>query len=114
MRLVRSIRTLVDQEGPSCRYLFDGERLVPFAALYAGECHPDGMSLTQADCDLLCFDNTTCPPAVVLWHAHKAQSEYMACESASVDREVNYESFVERVADSFIHFTAMLTTAPPE
>ena len=35
--------------------LFSGEFLLPFAALYFGRHHPDGMCLDRAYVDLLCF-----------------------------------------------------------
>ena len=34
VRIDWSISTLIDEEGPSCRNLFGGEELFPFAALY--------------------------------------------------------------------------------
>ena len=37
IRIDWSILTLIDEEGPSCRNLFGGEELLPFAALYRGQ-----------------------------------------------------------------------------
>jgi hypothetical protein len=112
VRIVRSIRTLIDQEGPSCRRLFGGERLIPFAALYRGENHPDGMSLTEGDCDLVCFDNARHPPSIVLWDPLESHREYVRWESGSLDEDVDYASFVEPVANTFSEFAAMLATSP--
>lgn len=112
-RKVRSIRTLIDQEGPSCRYLFSGERVIPFAALYRGDLHPDDNSLTQIDCNLVCFDNLYRPVAtVVVWHGYAAQDEYMQWESGDLDAEPNYDAFVEPVADSYPDFLNLLAVEP--
>jgi len=108
-REVRSISTLIDQEGPSCRYLFSGERVIPFGALYRGDLHPDGNSLTQIDCNLVCFDNAKSPiPSVVVWHGYAAQDEYMTWESGDLDAEPNYDAFLEPVAESYSEFVNLL------
>src|SRR4051794_25124898 len=53
IRVDWSVLTLIDEEGPSCRHLFGGEELLPFAALSWGPHHPDGMNLTDGDVHLL-------------------------------------------------------------
>jgi len=110
----RSIFTLIDQEGPSCQLLFSGERVIPFAALYRGQNHPDGMSLTSADCDLVCFDNASPPGSIVVWHARLAGEEYCRLDDddESLDEAPNYDAFLEPVAESFSAFARMLTAVP--
>lgn len=88
-RIGWSILTLIDQEGPSCRNLFRGEQLLPFAALYWGPHHPDGMSLTDGNLNLLGFLYESKQPRVVVWLAQEAQREYFRCEEAGCD-EVRY------------------------
>lgn len=119
-RRARSIRTVLDMEGPSCRTLFDGSRLIPFAALYIGlgpDGHPDQNSLTSCDCDLLCFDRGIDPQPVVLWKPQEAFLEYDRWESlidAEEDEDAweeilpNYAAFTEPVAMSFTEFALML------
>ncbi len=114
VRIDRSIETLIDQEGTSCQCLFAGERLIPFAALYAGHIHPDGMSLTSGDCDLLCFDHLVTPPAVVLWRADDALTEFLRLDDTPLeeDEPVDYDSFMEPVADCFQTFAELLKDSP--
>lgn len=102
-----SVLTLIDQEGPSCRQLFD--ELLPFAALYRGKVHPDGMSLTSADCDLLCFryEAKRFPPRIVVWLAHESAAEYVRWEAAGLD-DVRYDDFTIPVARTFEAFLGML------
>ena len=84
LRLYWSMLTLIDLEGPSCRDLFAGEELLPFAALYRGSLHPDGMDLTESDCDLVCFcyESKGWRPSIVVWHADHAHEEYFRWENA--------------------------------
>jgi hypothetical protein len=58
--------------------LFGSEELLPFAALFWGPHHPDGMSLKDGNVNLLTFlyEGKRQRPRVVIWLAHKAQPEY--------------------------------------
>jgi hypothetical protein len=108
IRVDRSMYTLVDEEGPSCRQLFDA--LVPFAALYQGRLDPSEMSLLRAHCDLVCFDYShprRIRPAVVVWLAEESFKEYTRFEEDS-DSEVRYQDFTVPVAETFEGFVAML------
>jgi hypothetical protein len=116
-RLDWSVLTLIDQEGPSCRNLFGGERLLPFAALYFGPNHPDGMSLTDGNTNLLCFfyESKARLPRIVVWLAHQAQLEYFRWEAAfgsNEEEEVRYRDFTIPVAENFDAFLVILREAP--
>jgi hypothetical protein len=110
-RIDWSVLTLLDQEGPSCRNLF--EKLLPFAALYRGSHHPDGLSLTDGDANLLGFlyDSMRQRPQVVVWLAHEAQREFFRWEEAGCD-EVRYADFTVAVAPYFDAFLALLRAEP--
>ena len=120
IRIDRSILTLIDEEGPSCRNLFGGEKLLPFVALYRGSLHPDEMGLTDGHCDLVCFfyESGQTRPPVVIWHADQAQDEYWRWEQALKASEwneeewVRYEDFTARVAPHFDAFLEILRSAP--
>ncbi len=115
IRIDWSVLTLIDQEGPSCRNLFAGERLLPFAALCWGGLHPDHMSLTEGDTDLLAFfyQPGWSRPAVVVWLAHAAQEESFRREAAGRD-EVRYSDFTVPVAPNFDAFLLLLRSSPGE
>jgi hypothetical protein len=112
-RLDWSVLTLIDQEGPSCRNLFGGERLLPFAALYWGPHHPDGMSLNDGNANLLAFlyESKRRRPRVVVWLAPEAQREHFRWERAGCD-EVRYQDFTVGVAQNFEAFLALLRHEP--
>jgi hypothetical protein len=120
IRIDWSALTLIDQEGPSCRHLFGGEELLPFAALYRGPLDPDEMSLTDGDCDLVCFfyEPKGQRPQVVVWHDHEAQQEYMRWEAAlkasgwQEDEPVRFADFTVRVAPNFDAFLNSLRSGP--
>ncbi len=119
VRVDWSVLTLIDQEGPSCRHLFGGEELLPFAALYWGPHHPDGMSLTDGNVDLLGFlyEPERQRPQVVVWLAHAAQEEYERWEAALgasrwSEEPVRYEEFTVPVAPDFDAFLALLRAEP--
>jgi hypothetical protein len=120
VRIDWSVLTLIDQEGPSCRYLFGGEELLPFAALYWGPHHPDGMSLTDGNVDLLGFlyQPERRRPRVVVWLAHEAQQEFRRWEAAleatgwDEDEPVRYDDFTVPVAVDFDAFLALLRAEP--
>jgi hypothetical protein len=112
-RIDWSVLTLIDEEGRSCRTLFAGERLLPFAALYSGPHHPDKMSLTDGDVDLICFDYAPGAerPGVVLWLTQEAQGEYFRWERILRSDEngpVRYEDFTVPVARHFDAFLKLL------
>jgi hypothetical protein len=118
-RIDWSVLTLIDQEGPSCRHLFAGEELLPFAALYWGPHHPDGMRLTDGDVNLVAFLYESEPrPRVVVWLAHEAQKEYWRWENAlrasgwNEEEPVRYQDFTVPVAPSFDAFLTMLRAKP--
>jgi len=115
VRIDWSVLTLIDQEGPSCRFLFGGERLLPFAALYWGPHHPDGMSLTEGDVNLLGFlyDPDLARPRVVVCLAYEAAGEYQRWEetldpSSDDEGPVRYEDFTVPVASDFDAFLHLL------
>src|SRR5262245_12579569 len=120
-RLDYSAWTLINQEGNSCRHLFGGDELLPFAALH-GPHHPDEMDLTDGYVDLLCFfypDGATKTgrkrPRVVRWDANRASEEYWRWEEAMGDDDeapVRYEDFTEPIAANFDRFLEMLCDAP--
>jgi hypothetical protein len=120
-RLEYSAITLIDQEGDSCRHLFGGDELLPFAALYDPH-DPDEMYLTDGHVDLVCFyypDAATKKgkkrPGVVLWDADRAREEYWRWEEemeADDEAEVRYESFTEPIARNFDRFLKMLRDGP--
>lgn len=121
-RIVRSIAALIDSECATSRGLFYGQRLLPFAALYAGENHPDEMCLDRAYVDLLCFDyGTGSPrPPIVIWHAEEGAEAYEDwlgddCPQDEANPEaaaVDYDKFTKRVADNFDEFLKMLQSQP--
>jgi hypothetical protein len=113
IRIDWSVLTLIDQEGPSCRNLFGGEKLLPFAALFFGPNHPDGMGLTDGNVNLLAFlyESKKRRPRVVVWLAHEAQREYFRWEKAGCD-EVRYADFTVGVAETFDEFLASLRAKP--
>jgi len=84
IRIDWSVLTLIDEEGPACRNLFGGEKLLPFAALYRGGHHPDSMGSQEADCvpDLVCFfyESGAASSKIVVWLALRALDEYFRME----------------------------------
>ena len=117
IRIDWSVLTLIDQEGPSCRNLFGGEELLPFAALYWGPHHPDGMSLTDGNVNLLGFlyEPECQRPRVVVWLADEAQKEYWRWDealNADEDEPVRYEDFTIPVAPDFDGFLGILRAEP--
>ncbi|HTU22907.1 MAG TPA: hypothetical protein VMG10_33020 [Gemmataceae bacterium] len=120
IRVDWSVLTLIDQEGPSCRHLFGGEELLPFAALYWGTRHPDGMSLTDGNVNLLGFlyERKEQRPRVVVWLALEAQQDYWrwekALEACGWDKEepVPYKDFTVPVAPNFDIFLTLLRAEP--
>jgi hypothetical protein len=120
VRIDWSVVTLIDQEGPSCCNLFGGEELLPFAALYWGPHHPDGMSLTDGNVNLLGFmyESKRRRPRVVVWLAHEAQKEYWRWEAAlkasgwDEEEPVRYEDFTVPVASNFDAFLKLLRPGP--
>ncbi len=117
-RVVRSIAAQIDTECATSRGLFYGQRLLPFAALYVGEHHPDEMCLDRAYVDLLCFDYGTgsLRPPIVVWHAEDAAEAYEDwlgddCPREEEDPEtpaVDYDNFTKRIADDFDEFLKMV------
>jgi hypothetical protein len=113
VRIDRSVLTLIDEEGPSCRQLLAGEDILPFAALYRGDLDPDGMSLLEGECDLLCFDyRLGAPrPQVVIWDAYASLKDCIR-RDRSRDDTVRYEEFIRPVASDFDAFLRLLRESP--
>jgi hypothetical protein len=120
VRIDWSVLTLIDEEGPSCRNLFGGERLLPFAALFWGSQHPDAMRLTDGNVNLVGFfyESTQRRPRVVVWLAHEAQQEYCRWEraldpsSGHAQKPVRYEHCTVSVAPHFDAFLMLLRAEP--
>ncbi len=117
IRIDWSVLTVIDQEGPSCLTLFSGEQLLPFAALFYGPHHPDGMGLTDGNVDLLCFfyEPGVRRPRVVLWLAHDALEERFRWDKAfrvNENERVRYEDFTVPVAQHFDEFLELLRADP--
>lgn len=118
-RIVRSILFAIDGECATSRALYYGERLVPFAAFFAGEHHPDQMCLDRGYVSLLCFDyGTGARPAVVVWHAQDAIKEYQKWEVAGCPfkptkvADVDYTKFTEPIAENFDEFMNLMRSKP--
>lgn len=117
-RVARSISFVIDAESMTSRALFYGQRLLPFAALYAGDHHPDDMCLDRVYVSFLCFDYGTgsARPVIVVWHAQKAADAYDEWEEDDYPTEeaepdipaIDYNKFTERIADNFDEFLEML------
>jgi hypothetical protein len=121
-RVARSVAFAINSESNTSRALFYGQRLLPFAAFYAGEHHPDDLCLDRAYVSMLCFDyksQGTRPP-VVVWHAHEALKAYFKWEEANCPFEgpdgnvpkVDYEDFTEHIADNFDEFLKLMQQKP--
>lgn len=121
-RVVRSISSVSDSESSTSRALFYGQRLLPFAAMYAGEEHPDEMCLDRGYVSFVCFDygvGTERPP-IVIWHSDQAMEAYGNWEANGCPRDdkdeeiplVDYSAFTERIADNFDEFIALLQSDP--
>ncbi len=110
VRIDWSAFTLVDQECATSRALFYGYALVPFAALYWHTEHPDGMSLTDGNVNLVGFlFNEDGSSSVVVWLAGNAAGEYSRWEDAREDiDEARYADFTVPVAPDFASFLALL------
>jgi hypothetical protein len=117
----RSLPSLIDHEIDP---FFWGERLMPFAALYTHGKLPESLRLYSYDWnpdDSLCFDRSTTPQSIVYCNADRQVEEYIrndeACdklmqEGKEPDDEVRYDTFIEKVTDSFTAFCKMLRSAP--
>jgi hypothetical protein len=116
IRIDWSVLTLIGQEGPSCRHLFGGDALLPFAGLYRG---PHDMGLTEGNTNLLgILYESNQRPHVVVWLADEAQKEYWRWEKAlqasgwNEEERVRYEDFTVPVAPQFDAFLELLRTDP--
>jgi hypothetical protein len=122
-RIEWGVLTLIEEDSPSAWWLFGGERLVPFAALYRGVKHPDTLSLVEGDVNLLTFvyAQPDARPCVAVWLAQQARDEYerWSCVVAGVnpcehDEPVRYDAFTVPVAADFENFLAGLRERPTE
>ncbi len=100
-RVMRSIAGIVRFESATSRALHYGERLIPFAALYVGDAHPDEMCLDRYYVDFLCFDyEKNGEPPVVLWMSEKANEDFIRFDEGEIE-EPNYRKFTKPIAKSF-------------
>ena len=114
IRIDWSVLTLIDEEGPVCRHLYGGARLLPFASLYWSSLHPDEMRLSEGVDDLLAFDfEVEERPRIVICLAGPAQDEFTRWErelvtSAYKVGEARYDDFMVAVAENFDAFLPLL------
>jgi hypothetical protein len=101
-RVMRSIAAVIGFESATSRALHYGERLLPFAALYAGKNHPDEMCMDRYYVDFLCFDyeRKESDPPVVLWISEKANRDFMSFDDGEIENP-NYKKFTIPIAKSF-------------
>lgn len=107
--------TLIDEEGATARHLFYGEELLPFAALYWGPHHPDGMDLSDGNVDLLAFFYKGEQASVVVWRADEAAVEFRRWEAELRQDEeaaVRSADFTVPVAPDFENFLQLLRAQP--
>lgn len=103
----RSVVSLMDDV---LNIFFSGERFVPFAALACVTGDAISLrhySLDSAPDDSLCLDMSTSPNAVVVYSGQVAAEQTVQWEDGEID-ELDYESIVEFVADSFGQFISLL------
>ncbi|HWG43208.1 MAG TPA: hypothetical protein VN688_10515 [Gemmataceae bacterium] len=115
IRVDWSMLTLIDEEGPSARHLFYGEELLPFAALYSGPWHPDEMSLSDDNVNLLAFYYEGELSRVVVWLANEAATEFRRWEAELRHDEeacVRFADFTVPVASDFEGFLRLLRAEP--
>jgi hypothetical protein len=117
-RIDWGVLTLIEEDGPCSRRLFGGQVLLPFAALYRGEQHPDGMKLPEGEADLLAFSYApeNGRPAVVVWLAREAEAECErwtnALRAGKWEETVRYSTFTVPVAATFDEFLECLRAEP--
>jgi hypothetical protein len=107
--------TLIDEEGAAARHLFYGEEMLPFAALYWGPHHPDGMDLGDGNVDLLAFFYEGERSSVVVWRADAAAVEFRRWEAAlrqDEEEPVRFADFTVPVAPDFESFLRLLRAEP--
>ena len=104
---------------------FNGQRIVPFGALFTPHrvtglpSHPDAddnhVSLTPLDyvsCNAVCFDRSTNPHSIVVFDAERSGDEQERWHEGTEHAEIQYDLFTEPVADSFAAFAHMLSHSP--
>lgn len=108
-RVMRSIAAIIGFESATSRALHYGERLIPFAALYVGDAHPDEMCMDRYYVDFLCFDyeNQDSDPPIVLWISEKANRDFMRFDEGDIEKP-NYKKFTKPIANSFSDLLKML------
>jgi hypothetical protein len=114
-RIDWSMLTLIDEEGATARHLFYGEELLPFAALYCGPHHPDGMGLDDGNVDLMAFFFEGERSSVVVWRSDRAADEYWRWEEdleQDEDAPVRFADFTVPVAPDFESFLRLLRAEP--
>lgn len=102
-RIDWSVSMLKDGDAPIPRGL--GDRLLPFAVLYAGDVHPDRMGTGEYGLvDLVCFytEAEGERPKIVVWLAAESPMDY------TDDEDLDYSEFTIPVAPDFDAFVSML------
>ena len=92
----------------------DGARIVPFAALFDGDELPLTLRLYTLDsfpADSLCFDRSTSPHSIVVCNGHDGSMAAVRWDDGESE-DLEYESFLTPVADSFTAFSALLRGTP--
>lgn len=117
IRINWSMLTQIDEEGPTARHLFYGEELLPFAALYCGQHHPDEMGLDDGNVDFVAFHFEKEQSSVVVWLADEAGTEFRRWEAALLKKEdqdepIRFADFTVMVAPNFTSFLALLRAEP--
>ncbi|MDY8135399.1 hypothetical protein [Aquimarina sp. 2201CG5-10] len=107
-RIDWSIYTLIDEESTTLRSFIDGKRLIPFASLYQGTNHPDGMDLSRANIDLLCFfySDDEKRPKIVVWNGQKAIQESLRSEEVLENEDLTEEEYYQRI--NYSSFTELV------
>lgn len=105
---------------------FNGDRLIPFAALFTPYgptreyANPDDSSvhltltpLSSVTCNALCFDKSTNPHSIVIFDAERSSEEQSRFWDDDADLDtIRYDEFIDFVAESFAEFTRLLTDSP--
>lgn len=121
-RIDLGITTLIQEESATARGLFGGHRLLPFAALFHGDNHPDEMSLPRGHVSLLCLFTGDKPheQKVLVWFGAEALAEHTAWEQGLDDYDdedeamnaIRYDRFTVDAGSNIGEFVASLRRSP--
>jgi|GEM_PF-4274944 len=101
----RSLPSLIDEEYSIYR---TGDRIIPFAALYSENRHPENLqNYDRTPDDSLCFDISTSPHTVVICDGKLASKSVWDFEYEDGPEE-EYDLFITPVASSFADFLMLL------